>query len=163
MQQFDQLNRHASDEVHHFFFQLRFVTLVKGPGLFDVAFEAEPHDHCVKLLQKGAEVENEIVANESEERVFAFLKEVVLVLEAVHVVSMQVVEHVVAAVLSPLKLLPLSLLVLSVVDADECEMQLVVALSQQPSDLVELVGENDFVDPPIVEGCLPLRRPRTDD
>lgn len=163
MQQFDQFNRHASDKVRHFFLQLRLVTLVKRPSLFHVSLESEPHDHCVKLLQERAEVEYEIVADKSEERVLAFLKEVVLILEAVHVVSLQVVEHVIAAILSPLELLPLSLLVLSVVDPDECEVQLVAAFRQQSSDLVELVGENDLVDPAIVEGCLPLRRPRVDD
>lgn len=38
MQQFDELNRHASDKVHHFFFQLRLITLVKRPSMFHISF-----------------------------------------------------------------------------------------------------------------------------
>lgn len=38
MQQFDELNRHASDKVHHFFFQLRLITLVKRPSMLHVSF-----------------------------------------------------------------------------------------------------------------------------
>ena len=69
---------------------------------------------------------------------------------------MQVVQHVVAAIRPPLELLPLSLFVFSVVDPDQGEVQLVVALGQQPSDFVELVGEDDLVDSSIVEGSLSL-------
>lgn len=113
----------------------------------------------MKLLQERAEVLDEIVAEESEERMLALLKKVVLILETVYVVSVQVVQHVVAAVPSALELLSLSLLVLSVVDPDQCEVQLIIAFRQQPSDFVELVGEDDLIDPSIVKGSLPLRRP----
>lgn len=88
--------------------------------MLDVSFEAEPHNHCVKLLQERAEVLDEIVADEPKERMLAFLKEVVLILEAINVVPMQVVQHVVTTIPSSLELLPLSLLVLSVIDPDQC-------------------------------------------
>ena len=42
--------------------------------MLHVSFEAEPHDHRVKLLQEGAEVEDEIVADEPKERMLALFK-----------------------------------------------------------------------------------------
>lgn len=66
--------------------------------MLHVSFEAESHNHRVELLQEGAEVEDEIVANESEEWMLALFKQVILILEAIYVVSMQVVEHIVAAI-----------------------------------------------------------------
>lgn len=66
--------------------------------MLHVSLQAEPNNHRVKLLQEWAEVEDEVIANKAEERMLALFKQVILVLEAIYVVSMQVVQHIVATI-----------------------------------------------------------------
>jgi hypothetical protein len=108
----------------------------------------------MKLLEKGSKEGDEVISDESKQGMFAFLEKIILVLEALDVIAMQIVHHIAAWIGSALELLPLSLLAFSVVDTHQSEMDVVAAFRQQASDLIQFIGEDDFVDLSEVKGYL---------
>lgn len=100
----------------------------------------------MERYEEGSEEEDELVADESEEGMLALLKQIVFILEALDVVAMQVVQHISTSIDSALELLSLSFFLFGEVDADEGQMQLVRAFSQQSANFIELVGEDELID-----------------
>lgn len=61
----------------------------------------------MELVKEGSKEENELIPDETKEGMFAFLKEIILVFEALNVVMMQVVKHILWRTHTPLELLSL--------------------------------------------------------
>ena len=98
----------------------------------------------MEFAEGGGEVEGEVVADEAEEGMLAFLEQILDVPETADVVAIQIGQHLVSTEFDSLEHPPF--LVPGEVDSQQGQVHVVGSFGEQPHNFVELGGKDHLVD-----------------